>query len=61
MADNAWKIGDRVQLNSGGPTMTVDAINDDGTVRCTWFDDKKELKSESFHPDTIHEFKYAFG
>jgi uncharacterized protein YodC (DUF2158 family) len=42
------KVGDVVQLKSGGPDMTVEDVGDytmttgltDG-VKCTWFDGKK--------------------
>jgi uncharacterized protein YodC (DUF2158 family) len=32
--DLAFKPGDVVQLNSGGPRMTVEAVQSDGTLRC---------------------------
>lgn len=35
--DLKFKPGDVVQLNSGGPRMTVVAVQSDGTLRCTWF------------------------
>ena len=35
--DQAFKPGDVVQLNSGGPRMTVVAVQSDGTLRCIWF------------------------
>ena len=31
--DLAFKPGDVVQLNSGGPKMTVEAVQSDGTLR----------------------------
>ena len=31
------KVGDLVQLKSGGPRMTVDQIDSDGCVKCKWF------------------------
>ena len=33
--DSSFKPGDVVQLNSGGPKMTVVAAQSDGTLRCT--------------------------
>ena len=35
--DSSFKPGDVVQLNSGGPKMTVVAAQSDGTLRCIWF------------------------
>jgi uncharacterized protein YodC (DUF2158 family) len=35
--DESFKPGDVVQLNSGGPRMTVVAVQSDGTLRCIWF------------------------
>lgn len=52
-----FKEGDIVQLNSGGPKMTVIELNadrsgvgvgpDDG-IRCTWFDEKNKQSSNVF-------------
>ena len=35
--DLAFKPGDVVQLNSGGPKMTIEAVQSDGTLCCVWF------------------------
>ena len=43
-----WNIGDEVMLNSGGPTMTVRTIKNDGSVYCEWFDGKGEAKGKGF-------------
>jgi uncharacterized protein YodC (DUF2158 family) len=40
------KVGARVRLNSGGPTMTLDVI-DKGQATCVWFI-KQEQKSRKF-------------
>ena len=42
--DLSFKPGDVVQLNSGGPKMTVVAVQSDGTLSCVWFheDGKQE-------------------
>ena len=37
--DLTFKPGDVVQLNSGGPKMTVVAVLSDKTMRCVWFSD----------------------
>jgi uncharacterized protein YodC (DUF2158 family) len=40
----AFKIGDIVQLKSGGPKMTISEIFDNGTVRTSWFAGSKMEK-----------------
>lgn len=32
------KVGDQVVLNSGGPDMTIDHVQEDGELRCVWLD-----------------------
>lgn len=48
------KPGTEVRLKSGGPAMTVEYSGADATGQeyavCVWFDDKRELKRESFAP-----------
>lgn len=41
------EVGDVVQLNHGGPKMTVvyTELSDDNLVRVKWFDDKDEIHS----------------
>ncbi len=51
MADS-FKIGDVVQLKSGGPFMTVSAVEDD-SLYCIWFD-KTEQKQGRFKPATLN-------
>jgi uncharacterized protein YodC (DUF2158 family) len=41
-----FKVGNVVQLKSGGPTMTVRETKE--KVDCQWFDDKGELKQRAF-------------
>jgi uncharacterized protein YodC (DUF2158 family) len=36
------KAGDTVELKSGGPLMTVEAVFDDGEVKCVWFAGEKQ-------------------
>lgn len=51
MATDTIQPGDRVQLKSGGPEMTVSKqINDNWY--CQWFE-KGELKSSSFPAHTL--------
>jgi uncharacterized protein YodC (DUF2158 family) len=39
-----FKPGDVVQLKSGGPPMTIQAINGDSAT-CVWFEKTKEHRS----------------
>lgn len=43
------KIGDTVQLKSGGPLMTVVRIEADGAIACMWYaPDAEEFRSQAF-------------
>ena len=52
MADRMFPDGAQVQLNSGGPVMTVEdyAEYDDGWLyRCKWYDERtNDFKSDRF-------------
>lgn len=55
------KIGDVVQLKSGGPRMTVQQVADNGSekwVECVWFVQGDDRESARFHPDTLN-VKYS--
>ncbi len=47
-----FKIGDVVQLKSGGPRMSVDRIEPGGIVHCSWFD-KTERRADMFNAVTL--------
>ncbi len=50
-----FQIGDIVRLKSGGPDMTVNAVNVGVTgkqVYCVWFAGKKH-EGAQFHPDVL--------
>jgi uncharacterized protein YodC (DUF2158 family) len=49
---NQWNVGDRVQLQSGGPIMTVDEIGPDG-VLCQWFGGNTKLEYGTFKPQAL--------
>jgi uncharacterized protein YodC (DUF2158 family) len=51
------KDGDKVQLISGGPAMTIDSI-DVATSRaaCVWFDSKNIMKTAKFALHTLKKF-----
>lgn len=47
--DNQLKVGDVVQLNSGGPKMTVTLVGDSygtPTVWCVWFEGTKKIEGQ---------------
>jgi uncharacterized protein YodC (DUF2158 family) len=48
----ALKIGDIVQLKSGGPTMTVTGSERRG-VRCDWFGKDEDARCEEFPVDAL--------
>jgi uncharacterized protein YodC (DUF2158 family) len=48
----ALRSGDHVRVRSGGPLMTVVAINGD-QVNCSWTDWNGEFRSESFPADVL--------
>ncbi len=57
-----FTIGDLTQLLSGGPVMTVIAINNkstngQGTVRCSWFTVQGEYRHHDFLPETLRIFQ----
>ena len=51
------KVGDVVQLKSGGPRMTVVSTESNPAgVLCAWFDEA-ETKSSRFPPEALEPFK----
>lgn len=42
------KAGDVVQMRSGGPKMTVEKVNDDGTVQCAWMNNRGSARSPKY-------------
>jgi uncharacterized protein YodC (DUF2158 family) len=52
MASLKFKIGDIVRLLSGGPRMTVDAVESVHHVYAVWFAGEKHERAR-FHEDTI--------
>jgi uncharacterized protein YodC (DUF2158 family) len=50
-----WKSGDQVQLNSGGPIMTVEFVNQN-KVHCTWFVGDKKSDGD-FYSDTLKAYR----
>lgn len=54
---NSFKIGDQVQLISGGPAMTVtsETASSSGHIFCSWFSGKKH-ETGHFPPDALKPF-----
>jgi uncharacterized protein YodC (DUF2158 family) len=50
--ENKIKIGDVVRLKSGGPVMTVTAI-DKNEVTCKWFNDANIIEISYFPEDAL--------
>ncbi|MCO5152566.1 MULTISPECIES: YodC family protein [unclassified Shinella] len=48
----SFKVGDIVQLKSGGPKMTVVQINSSTIISCSWFAGAKHERG-AFHPDAL--------
>jgi uncharacterized protein YodC (DUF2158 family) len=48
-----FRVGDVVQLKSGGPDMTVSHILPSGNMFCVWFDGS-EKREETFPPEGLH-------
>jgi len=44
------KIGDVVELKSGGPTMTVSNIDKNGQIYCQWFAGEYDKDREGYFP-----------
>ena len=51
-----FEIGDKVQLKSGGPVMTIEKIDNEEKIQCVWFKDV-ELESANFMQDTLEHFE----
>jgi uncharacterized protein YodC (DUF2158 family) len=47
-----FRVGDVVELKSGGPEMTVSFILPTGKVFCVWFD-RSEKMEETFPPEAL--------
>ena len=53
---NFFKVGDQVQLKSGGPVMTVKEISGGESILCVWFNDV-ELVYANFLQETLELFE----
>ena len=60
-----FKVGDTVQLKSGGPLMTVVGEGRDGNdnprVRCTWFDKSQNEKNGAYPEDALEVYREGEG
>ena len=48
-----FKIGDAVELKTGGPKMTVERLDSNNSVYCQWFDGEHKLRNGSFQAETL--------
>jgi uncharacterized protein YodC (DUF2158 family) len=48
MSLEQFKVGDVVQLKSGGPRMTIMRVEDGGYYFCKWFDNKGAIGQGEF-------------
>jgi uncharacterized protein YodC (DUF2158 family) len=60
MAQSRFKVGEVVQLKSGGPRMTVTAVpesgEEGGVVQCSWFahgQQSEKINVEDFPPESL--------
>lgn len=61
MAQQAFVVGDVVQLKSGGPNMTVTTV-EGKEIFCEWFSgDSNEVKRYVFPPDALRKAGGAAG
>jgi uncharacterized protein YodC (DUF2158 family) len=56
MASDDFSLGDRVQLKSGGPIMTVGEVSGDD-LWCQWFAEN-EVKASSFKRQMLLKMKH---
>ena len=47
MAEQQFKVGDVVQLKSGGASMTVESV-EETTATCCWLDSHRRLQRDTF-------------
>jgi uncharacterized protein YodC (DUF2158 family) len=50
---STFKVGDIVQLKSGGPPMTISDLRKNGKVSCSWFADIYAVQHSQFSLDTL--------
>jgi len=50
-----FKVGDLVQVKSGGPKMTVNDADDSDQIQCQWFSGTK-LHSGYFNANSLQKF-----
>lgn len=56
-----FKSGDIVLLQGGGPVMTVEVVDPDGTIHCIWFDSENKFFREKFGKDTLRKSQNQAG
>ena len=59
--ENPLQAGELVQLRSGGPTMTVSAVNEvDDLVQVVWHGKSGEVQRQEFSPELLQRAKRSF-
>ena len=59
VTESKFRVGDVVQLPSGGPSMTVNAVRlhqREWQCECTWFD-SREVKKSQFAAEALVEYR----
>ncbi len=57
MTDEPFKVGDVVELKSGGPQMVVTELSEKDRAYCEWFDDKKLPQGNSFPAAALRHYR----
>ena len=55
----SFSVGDTVQLNSGGPIMTVEELGSDNYICCIWFE-KTNFERGNFPAATLTKASSGF-
>lgn len=52
-----FKVGDVVQLKSGGPRMTITYVTERGTFECSWFNDAGKRSHTTLRAETLNKIE----
>ncbi len=56
--EKTWKVGDKVRLTTGGPTMVVIGygsgdMSGKKVIRCRWFDNNNQEHTNTYPPESV--------